>query len=179
MTGTASASRPWEEYYDDPVYDVSDVDGDGLIDNPGDILFTKKTRTGQKDNFSLGVGFSMTWSTPTDRNLQDLCKKAARANIKMMEQLTANKRLDFEIARLKNCGQLMKDGIQFHPKSPYYKVCADVVVNNPPGHTHPHRHSIPSSSSSSAQTSVLQSLDSDPAALLGAPLQTRSSVVSP
>ena len=35
-------------------------------------------------------------------------------------QLTANKRLDFEIARLKNCGNLKKEGIVFHPKSPYY-----------------------------------------------------------
>ena len=84
VTGTASASKPWEPYYDDPVYDISDNSGafdeddnpigDGIIDNPGRILFHKKTRTGQKDNYSLGLGFSMTWSTPTDKNLQDLCK---------------------------------------------------------------------------------------------------------
>ena len=106
VTGTASAARPWEDYYMDPVYDVSDLDEDGRIDNPGDILFHKKTRTGQKDNFSLGVGFSVTWSTPLDKKLQDQCKEAAQANIDMMTQLTANKRLDFEIARLKNCGEL-------------------------------------------------------------------------
>ena len=29
--------------------------------------------------------------------------------------MIANKRLDFEIARLKNCGQLMQQGISFHP----------------------------------------------------------------
>jgi hypothetical protein len=92
----------------------------------------------------------------------------------MMKQLTANKRLDFEIARLKNCGQLIKEGIQFHPKSPYYSVCADVVVNNPPGHKHPHVHSIPSVSSSSGRQNVMPSLhDSSDAALLGAPLQTK------
>ena len=28
----------------------------------------------------------MTWSTPTDKSLQDLCKKAARANIALMNQ---------------------------------------------------------------------------------------------
>ena len=49
-----------------------------------------------------------------------------------MEQSVANKRLDFEIARLKNCGELMKAGIMFHQQSPYYKVCADVVLVNPP-----------------------------------------------
>lgn len=169
----------------DPVYDISDnfgafddsgsAIGDGIIDNPGRVLFRKKTRTGQKDNYSLGVGFSMTWSTPTDKKLQELCKTAAKASIEMMQQQTANKRLDFEIARLKNCGDLMLRGIRFHPKSPYYKVCADVVVNNPPGHTHPHVHAIPSVSSSVSETqNVMPSLhDSSDAALLGAPLSTK------
>jgi len=175
VTGTASASKPYEPYYWDPVYDVSDLNEDGLIDNPGDVLFRKKTRTGQKDNYSLGLGFSMTWSTPTDKKLQEQCKEAAAASIEMMKQQTANKRLDFEIARLKNCGQLLKEGIQFHPKSPYYKVCADVVVNNPPGHKHPHVHAIPSVSSSvSGKQTAMPSLhDSSDAALLGVPLTTK------
>ena len=189
VTGSASASKPYEPYYMDPVYDVSDNYGafddngndigDGIIDNPGDILFRKKTRTGQKDNYSLGVGFSMTWSTPTDKKLQELCKEAAASNIAMMQQITANKRLDFEIARLKNCGTLMQQGISFHPRSPYFKVCADVVVNNV-NTVKQHRHSISSSSDSSPQqTEALQSLHSEDAALLGAPLQTRPLVSYP
>ena len=189
VTGTASASKPWEPYYDDPVYDITDTRGafdedgnpmgDGIIDNPGDILFHKKTRTGQKDNYSLGIGFSMTWSTPTDKNLQDLCKKAAQTQIELNSQLAANKRLDFEIARLKNCGQLLKEGIRFAPGTRYAKVCEDVQVSGV-NFMVPHVHKIPSTSSSSpSQREALQSLDSDPAALLGAPLQTRSSFVSP
>jgi hypothetical protein len=185
VTGSVSAAKPFEGYYDDPVYDVTDnfgaydADGnpmgDGILDNPGDVSFYKRTRTGQKDNYSLGVGFSMTWSTPTDKKLQDLCKEAATSNIAMMKQLTANKRLDFEIARLKNCGELKLKGIQFHPKSPYYSVCADVLVNNPPGHKHPHYHNIPNVSSSVSETqTVMPSLhDSSDAALLGAPLTTK------
>ena len=152
VTGTASAAKPYEPYYMDPVYDISDNFGafdddgndigDGIIDNPGRVLFRKKTRTGQKDNYSLGLGFSMTWSTPTDKKLQALCKEAAEANIALMNQQAANKRLDFEIARLKNCGELMKAGIYFKPGTEYAKVCADVIVSNPPGHTHPHTHAI-------------------------------------
>ena len=61
-----------------------------------------------------------------------------------MYQATANKRLDFELARLKNCGELMKAGIIFHPKSPYAAVCADVVLVNPPGVVGQHKHSIES-----------------------------------
>ena len=134
VTGSVSAAKPFEGYYDDPVYDVTDnfgafdndgnEIGDGILDNPGDIIFSKKTRTGQKDNYSLGLGFSMTWSTPTDKKMQELCKEAAQASIEMMRQQTANKRLDFEIARLKNCGDLKLRGIQFHPKSPIlFCVC--------------------------------------------------------
>ncbi len=185
VTGSASAQKPYEPYYWDPVYDVSDnfgafdddgdEIGDGIIDNPGRVLFRKKTRTGQKDNYSLGVGFSITWSEPLDKKLQEQCKAAAQANIDLMNQQVANKRLDFEIARLKNCGELKLKGIEFHPKSPYYKVCADVVVNNPPGHSHPHYHKIPNASSSVSETqTVMPSLhDSSDAALLGAPLTTR------
>ena len=153
---------------------MRDLDEDGAPDNPGDVLYQVPVRTGQKDNYNLGIGFSMTWSTPTDKKMQDLCKKAAAASIEMMQQQTANKRLDFEIARLKNCGELLLKGIQFHPKSPYYRVCADVVVNNPPGHKHPHVHAIPSSSSSlGTQSEELSQRGSSDAALLGAPLQTR------
>jgi len=151
VTGSASATKPYEPYYFDPVYDMRDLDEDGAPDNPGSVLYRVPVRTGQKDNYNLGVGFSMTWSKPLDQKLQDQCKEAAAANIALMQQQTANKRLDFEIARLKNCGDLMLKGIQFHPKSPYYSVCADVVVNNPPGHTHPHVHKIPSPVSQNAE----------------------------
>ena len=174
VTGSASATKPYEPYYFDPVYDMRDLDEDGAPDNPGSVLYRVPVRTGQKDNYNLGVGFSMTWSRPLDKKLQDQCKEAAAANIAMMQQLTANKRLDFEIARLKNCGDLKLKGITFHPKSPYYKVCADVVVNNPPGHNHPHVHAIPSVSSSSGKQNVThEQHDSSAAALLGAPLTTK------
>jgi len=174
VTGSASATKPYEPYYMDPVYDMRDLDEDGAPDNPGSVLYRVPVRTGQKDNYNLGVGFSMTWSRPLDQKLQDQCKEAAAANIDLMKQTTANKRLDFEIARLKNCGELMKQGIMFHPKSPYYKVCADVVVNNPPGHTHPHYHTIPSvSSSSGTQNATPEQRGSSDAALLGAPLSTK------
>ena len=173
VTGSASATRPYEPYYYDPVYDMRDIDEDGAPDNPGSVLYRVPIRTGQKDNYNLGVGFSITWSEPLDKKLQQQCKEAAQANIDLMNQTTANKRLDFEIARLKNCGELMKQGIQFHPRSPYYKVCADVVVNNPPGHTHPHYHTIPSvSSSSGTQNATPEQRGSSDAALLGGPLRT-------
>ena len=151
VTGAVSAQKPFEDFYNDPVYDLRDLDEDGSLDNPGDILYRVPIRTGQKDNYSLSLGFSATWSKPLDTKLQEQCKQAAATQIELQQQLIANKRLDFEIARLKNCGELKKQGIYFHPKSPYYSVCADIIVTNPGGVIPQHRHSIPASVSKKAE----------------------------
>ena len=143
LTGSLSQQHPWEEMYMDPVYNNADNDDDGIPDNPGEILYHIPTRTGQKNQTNISVGVSATWSKPLDKKLQALCKEAATTQIDMQKQITANKRLDFEIARLKNCGELMKAGIMFHPKSPYAKVCADVVLVNPPGVVANHKHILP------------------------------------
>ena len=147
-TGSISGQKPYEDYWNDPVYDIHDADDDGQIDNPGNILYYMPTRTGQKDQLNASVGVSATWSIPLDKKAQEQCKLAVETQIALQTQNIANKRLDFEIARLKNCGELYKAGIRFHKKSPYHKVCADVIVDG----VHvvkPHVHSIPSPSSSS------------------------------
>ena len=142
LTGNIAIKRPYEDYWMDPVYNNVDADNDDVPDNPGQILYYKPTRTGQKDSTTVSLGVSATWSKPLDKTLQEQCKDAAAANIDLMNQAVANKRLDFEIARLKNCGELMKAGIMFHKNSPYFKVCADVVLVNPPGTLPQHSHSI-------------------------------------
>ena len=146
VTGTGSFRRPFEHTYMDPVYNNADNEDDNIPDNPGQILYEIPTRTGQTDNYSVSLGMSATWSRPLDKKLQEQCKEAAASNIALVQQTTANKRLDFEIARLKNCGELMKAGIMFHPKSPYYSVCADVMLVQPPGVIAPHQHSLTTSS---------------------------------
>ena len=159
VTGGIAFKRPWEQYYDEPVYDVHDADDDGQIDNPGDILYYMPTRTNQSDNYNVSLGVSATWSRPLDKKLQEQCKEAAQASINQMTQLTANKRLDFELARLKNCGELKKAGIMFHPKSPYFSVCADVVVTAPGGKIMPHEHQIPQPSWTNPSSSLQPSSD--------------------
>ena len=117
--------------------------GDGVPDNPGEVTWEKPVRTNNYANNNFNLGLSATLSIPLDRKLQNLCKEAASTQIAQQVQLTANKRLDFEIARLKNCGELMKAGIFFAPKSPYAAICADVMVTNPPGTLTPHSHDFP------------------------------------
>ena len=61
-----------------------------------------------KSNNSLNLGLSATWSIPMNRKFQKQCHEAA-AQISQVQQLTANKRLDFEIAQVeKLCSELMK-----------------------------------------------------------------------
>ena len=186
---------PWEEWYDDRTYISDGTDGntsgdvirwfpDGSditiiqdIDSPDgvpDVLnggttmnptWFKPVRTDMKANQSFNVGLSATLSLPLNRKLQRQCIQAADQQIAMQTQLVANKRLDFEIARLKNCGELKKSGIFFHPKSPYHSICADIVVTAPGGKIMPHEHKIPQPSwtnSTSSEPSLTPSQhDSD------------------
>jgi len=172
VTGSGSFQKPYEPWYNDPVYDMRDLNEDGSLDNPGGILYHVPTRTGQKDNYNLSVGVSATWSKPLDKEAQELCRKAAEKHNALRDQILANRRLEFELTRLTKCGELAQKGITFHPRSPYYKICADVRLQNPPGVIPPHRHSIPSPSTSVSHVS-------GSAAALGAPLQIQSSPSSP
>ena len=140
---------PWEPWYDDRTYTnsegdvvrayedgadipviVDEVQGDGVPDNPGDVIWEKPVRTGEKISYNTNIGFSATISIPLDGGLQERCKAAADTQIGLQQQIHANKRLDFEIARLKNCGELMKAGIMFRPGTKYAAICADVIVMN-------------------------------------------------
>ena len=142
ITRTGTWQDPYEDIFLDPVYNSADNDDDNIPDNPGEILYYIPTRTGQKSTQNINLGFSATISIPLDKEARDKCMEAVAIHNEYRTQLTANKRLDFEIARLKNCGELKKQGIVFHPKSPYYSVCADVMLINPPGVVGEHKHSI-------------------------------------
>jgi len=158
LTGNIAIKRPYEDYWMDPVYNNVDADNDDVPDNPGQILYYKPVKTNQKDSTTVSLGVSATWSKPLDKKLQEQCKQAAAANIDLMNQAVANKRLDFEIARLKNCGELMKAGIMFHKNSPYFAVCADVVLVNPPGTLPQHTHTITPNQLPLGDASVLKEI---------------------
>ena len=142
ITRTGTWQDPYEAFFNDPVYNMADNNDDNIPDNPGEILYYVPTRTGQKSTQNINIGFSATFSIPLDKKAMAQCKEAVAIHNEYRSQLIANKRLDFEIARLKNCGELKKQGIVFHPNSPYYSVCADVMLINPPGVVGEHTHSI-------------------------------------
>ena len=175
LSTTAGWAQPYEAYYDEPIYDNLDITGafdsegrpipDGVPDNPGNVAFYRPIRTGQKSNYSINGGITATISIPLDRSHIKSCHRAAEKKVALLEQQLADSRLNYEIARLKNCSDLIIKGISFHPSSPYASICADVVLTNPPGNLPPHTHSIPTSAKT-AETS-------------GAPKQTQQAPSSP
>ena len=142
VTRTGTWQDPYEAWFNDPVYNMADNNDDNIPDSPGEILYYVPTRTGQKSTQNINLGLSMTISIPLDKKAMEQCKESVALHNEYRTQVIANKRLDFEIARLKNCGQMKKEGIVFHPKSPYYSVCADVMLINPPGVVGEHTHNI-------------------------------------
>ena len=77
------------------------------------------------------AGFSMGFNFPLDGSLTEICKSRARVEIARQQAEADKARLDFELVRLLKCGEAYKAGIMFHSDSPYYKICADVVVKYP------------------------------------------------
>ena len=147
LTGALSLKRPYESYYQDPVYDTSDANDDGIIDNPGSVLYFKDVRTGQKDSHSITGGISATLSVPLDKRFTNRCLSAATTQEKIQQQILANKRLDFEIARLRECSKFKLQGINFAPTSSAYNICSDILTRPFKEKPIDHIHSISSDSS--------------------------------
>lgn len=80
---------------------------------------------------SFNAGLSAGFSIPLDGSLQELCKQRVRTEIARQDAEAAKARLDFELVRLLKCGEAKKSGVDFHPSSPYSKVCSDVIIQPP------------------------------------------------
>lgn len=125
LTTSLSGQWPYESY--------AQLDGEGDRD-----------RTGQKNSWAFNPGISATISIPLDGHSQSLCNQAAQTWISRQQVETSKARLDFELVRLLRCGEAVRQGIYFHPDSPYASVCADVVVANAPRVVSPSQPSSPS-----------------------------------
>ena len=82
-------------------------------------------------SYSGNAGLSLGFNFPLDGSLQEICKARAKVEITRQQTEADKARLDFELVRLLKCGEAIKNGISFHPDSPYAKICADVVVKYP------------------------------------------------
>ena len=140
-TTSVAIKRPQDYIYHTPVYNEA-TDSDGNLTNAGEILYYRENYSGNKDSTSLNFGIAATISVPLDKRFQDACLKSATTQEKIQRQLLSKERLNYELARLKNCGQLYRDGIRFTKDSKYYSLCEDVEVVEKMGQVIPHTHKL-------------------------------------
>tara|TARA_R100001510_G_C7581322_1_gene154209 strand:+ start:333 stop:788 length:456 start_codon:yes stop_codon:yes gene_type:complete len=142
VTTSFNQKRPQDYTYFTPVYnDATDPDT-GELTNPGEILFYKENYSGNKDSLGLNVGAALTFTFPLDNRFQNACLQSATTQEKLQRQILSKERLNYELARLKNCGELKIKGISFAIDSPFYDLCKDVVVSPKMGQILPHTHEI-------------------------------------
>ena len=46
----------------------------------------------------------------------------------MKQQLLMNRQLDYDLGRIRTCGELKRFGIEVHPDAPMSYLCADVQL---------------------------------------------------
>ena len=141
VTTSFNQKRPFDYIYETPVYDPS-VDENGNLINPGKILYYQQNYSGNKDSLGLNLGAALTFTFPLDNRFQDACLKAATTQEKIQSQILSKERLNYELARLKNCGSLIQDGIQFKKSSKFYALCEDIIVTEKMGQVIPHTHKL-------------------------------------
>ena len=154
VSGVHSWGQPNDQTYNEPVYDNSDNFGlidpetglngpDGIPDNPGKVLYFKPQRTGYRTNYSNNFGITATISLPLDRRAINQCLKAAEKQVALYEQALADKRLNYEMGRLKACASAIREGYGFSTNSPFAAICADVVLKPAPVESHTHQITYP------------------------------------
>ncbi len=141
VTTTYNQKRPQDLRYSTPVYNMA-MDDNGNLTNPGEILYHQENYSANKDNLGINFGIAATFSIPLGSAYQDACLRSATTQEKIQNQILNNKKLDYELARLKNCGELKIAGIQYAKSSIYHKICEDVIVTEKIGQVIPHTHKL-------------------------------------
>ena len=143
ITFGANYRKPFDHYYTTPYYDQTDANDDGVPDNAGVVLFDQLNYSGtNKDSYALNTGFSLNFTIPLDRSLQTTCTEAATTQVKLQQQILENKKLDWQIARIRECGSLLANGVRVHKESPWFNLCADIYLEPKPNQVIPHTHEL-------------------------------------
>ena len=138
----ANYLKPYRDYYETPFYDPTDADDNGVPDNPGDILFYQRNYSGtNKDSYALNFGISATFSIPLDRGFR-INVNLLLIQINIQKEVLRNKRLDWQIARIRECGKLKQEGIMLTSDSPFFNICKDVYLVPKANQVIPHTHKL-------------------------------------
>ena len=133
--------RPQDYVYHTPVYNEA-TDSDGNLTNAGEILYFRENYSGNKDSTGFSFGVAATFSIPLGNKFQTACLKSATTQEKIMRQQLSTARLNYELARLKNCHELRVIGAEYAPNSPYFGLCEDIVSKPKMNQVIPHSHKL-------------------------------------
>ena len=152
VTSSASFTKPYQDFYLDPIYSVKDIAGatdangatigDGDPDNPGQIIGYKTIRTAQKDTYNISPGISLSWNISLDRKAVRLCREAQQRQSDLIQARVNDNMYALELGRLKTCGDLLSKGYNWKKGTKYYKLCEDVQLTNPSNTLINHQHSL-------------------------------------
>jgi hypothetical protein len=140
-TTSVAVKRPQDYIFHTPVYNEA-TDSNGNLTNAGEILYYRENYSGNKDSTSLNFGIAATISVPLDKRFQNACLKSATTQEKIMRQQLSTARLNYELARLKNCHELRVIGAEYSPDSEYFDLCSDIVSKPKMNQVIPHTHKI-------------------------------------
>ena len=123
------------------IYDLSE-DADGNLINPGRILYTSEQPRLDQTTYNLNYGVTMSIQIPLGKRFNDMCLRAAEANIKGQEFALTKLKLEANLARLKICSEQLKLGVKFVGEDAV--TCKNVVLTTVPNQVLPHTHEIKS-----------------------------------
>ncbi len=121
------------------IYDLSEDDNGNLI-NPGRILYTSEQPRLDQTTYNLNYGVTMSIQIPLGKRFNDMCLRAAEANVKGQEFALTKLKLEANLARLKICAEQLKLGVKFVGEDAI--TCKNVVLTSVPNQVLPHTHEI-------------------------------------
>ena len=123
------------------IYDLSE-DADGNLINPGRILYTSEQPRLDQTTYNLNYGVTVSLQIPLGKRFDDMCLRAAEANVKGQEFALTKLKLEANLARLKICAEQLKLGVKFVGEDAV--TCKNVVLTTIPNQVIPHSHSLTS-----------------------------------
>ena len=123
------------------IYDLSE-DANGNLINPGRILYTSEQPRLDQTTYNLNYGVTVSLQIPLGKKFDDMCLRAAEANVQGQEFALTKLKLEANLARLKICAEQLKLGVKFVGEDAV--TCKNVVLTTVPNQVLPHTHKIES-----------------------------------
>ena len=121
------------------IYDLSE-DANGNLINPGRILYTSEQPRIEQTTHNFSYGLTLQIQVPLGKRFNDMCLRAAEANVKGQEFALTKLKLEANLARLKICSEQLKLGVKFVGEDAV--TCKNVVLTSVPNQVLPHTHQI-------------------------------------